>query len=197
VANRQPWDDDLKAQAKALYLADGAALASSVTGIPARTIRAWSKRGNWRQPDAATGQDPDQALAPHATDGAGERPNAKEDGGPFGPPGPLPGPVDLRRELARDLHLARQVYRAEVERFLAGTGRASSVRDAAVALAVMTDKMGKHGGAGAGGGGGEFTWADHLADNEARRQRVLSMLGELLPVWRERAQAAGNGQGHG
>jgi len=194
VVNRQPWDDDIRAQARALFIADGARLAAEVTGVPVRTVREWARVGNWRQQLPATGQDPDQGVAGVAGGGAGATPGANRDGVVAA----TPGPVDLPRELARDLHLARQVYRTEVERFLTGTAKASSVRDAAVALAVLTDKVARHGPPGAGSGrAGDFTWADHLADNEARCERVLLMLRELVPVWQERARVAGNGAAHG
>jgi hypothetical protein len=194
VANRQPWPDDLKAQARALYLADGAKLASEVTQIPVRTVRQWAKDGNWRQQAPATGHVADQDHAPHApgVDGAAAGGNSAE-----GPAAAWAPPPNLPRELARDLALAGQVYRAEVERFLAGTAKSSSVRDAAVALAVLTDKVARHGPAGTGSGrAGDFTWAEHLADNPARGQRLLAMLRELLAAWAERARAATNGQAH-
>jgi hypothetical protein len=190
--NRQRWDDDTRQQAGALFIADSAKLASEVTGVPVRTVRQWAKVGNWRQQTPATGQPPDQRDTADTSLGAGATADAKGEDGQAA----MMGPVNLPRELAHDLALARQVYRTEVERFLAGGGKASSVRDASVGLAVLLDKMAKHGGPEAGGSGREFTWPEHLADNEARRQRVLMMLRELLPIWRERAQVAGNGQ-HG
>lgn len=191
--NRQRWDDATRQQVRALFTADGAKLASEVTGVPARTVRQWAKVGNWRQQAPATGQPADQRDTADTSLGAGATADAKGEDGQAA----MVGPVNLPRELAHDLALARQVYRTEVERFLAGGGKASSVRDASVGLAVLLDKMAKHGGPEAGGGGGrEFTWPEYLADNEARRQRVLMMLRELLPVWRERAWVAGNGQ-HG
>jgi hypothetical protein len=191
--NRQPWDDGTRQQARALFIADGARLASEVTRVPIRTIRQWAKDGNWRQQAPAGGQEPDQPVSPVPFLGVGAAADAKSGDGH---PDPFLGIADSGRELVRDLALARQVYRTEVERFLAGGGKASSVRDASVALAVLTDKVGRQGG-GAGGGGGEFTWERHLAANQARRERVVRMLGDLLPVWRERARQASNGQAHG
>jgi hypothetical protein len=186
AVNRQPWDDDLKAQAKALYLADGATLASEVTGIPVRTIRRWAMADDWgRPPTTATGQDPDQELAdlaPGPVQLAGEGKGGHALGG-HGPPG---------LELERDLALARQVYRTEVERFLAGKGRAGGVRDASIALGVMLDKAAKHGLPGARPGG-EFTWQTNAARAEAATARILEMAGELA----HRARVAGNGHRHG
>ena len=184
--SRQPWPDDLKAQAKALYLADGAALASEVTGIPVRTIRRWAMAQDWgRPPDAATAQAPDQRDTP-ATPGsvrvAGEGKGGHALGG-HGPPG---------LELERDLALAREVYRVEVERFLAGKGRAGGVRDASIALGVMLDKAARHGLPGARPGG-EFTWADNHARAEAATARIREMAAELA----DRARVAGNGQRRG
>jgi hypothetical protein len=185
VASRQPWDDDLKAQAKALYLADGAQLAADVTGIPVRTIRRWAVADRWgRPPGPDSGHVADQGDTQDAPDPAREGGPAKRDGGSFGSFSGMPG-----MELEQDLALARQVYRTEVERFLAGGGRAGGVRDASIALGVLLDKMGKHGSGQAGGG--EFTWADLHARAEAAGPRILEMATFLAT----RARAAGNGHG--
>jgi hypothetical protein len=64
--NRQQHPDDAKAQAKALYAADGPKLASDVTRIPKRTINAWAKAEGWQRatgPHQATGQRPDLRVA--------------------------------------------------------------------------------------------------------------------------------------
>lgn len=61
--NRQPHPDDARAQAKALYEADGPKLASDVTRIPKRTINAWAKAEGWQR---ATGQPPDLHVAGEA-----------------------------------------------------------------------------------------------------------------------------------
>jgi hypothetical protein len=62
--NRQPHDPDLKAQARSLYAADGATLAASVTGIPARTIRRWAVAEQW--PRSGDGHRPHLHVAPVA-----------------------------------------------------------------------------------------------------------------------------------
>jgi hypothetical protein len=50
VARLQQWSDDLRQQARVLYERDGLQLASSVTSIPSRTIRAWAQQEQWRKP---------------------------------------------------------------------------------------------------------------------------------------------------
>jgi hypothetical protein len=62
--NRQPWSDDLRQQARALYASDGAQLASSVTGIPARTLRRWAVAEQW--PRTGDGHRPHLHVAPDA-----------------------------------------------------------------------------------------------------------------------------------
>ena len=62
--NRQPWSDDLRQQARALYASDGAQLASSVTGIPARTLRRWAVAEQW--PRSGDGHPPHLHVAPSA-----------------------------------------------------------------------------------------------------------------------------------
>ena len=60
--NRQPWSDDLRQQARALYASDGVQLASSVTGIPARTLRRWIVAEGW--PRSGDGHRPHLHVAP-------------------------------------------------------------------------------------------------------------------------------------
>ena len=189
--NRQPWDDDLKAQARALYLADGAKLASEVTGIPIRTVQRWAVAHDWgTSPDDATGQSSDQQLASLAPDGAQDGQAAKSDGGV----GHVYGPPML--EAQRDLDLAREVYRTSAARFRERKAKASEVRDAGVALAVMMDKAGKLGLPGSKSTG-EWTWADNHARAEAAKPRIVMMASELAARAREDRLAQGNGQPHG
>jgi hypothetical protein len=177
--NRQPWDDDIRAQAKALYLADGAQLAAEATGVPIRTIRRWAVAEGWgRPPPAATSHGADQQLADLAPGGVDAAGPGK--GAGHGTPG---------MELERDLALARQVYRTEVERFLAGKTRAGGVRDASIALGVLIDKAAKHGLPGARGG--EWSWEANHARAQAATPRVLEMATFLA----QRSRATGNGHG--
>jgi hypothetical protein len=182
--NRQRWDADIRAQAKALYLADGAALASSVTQVPIRTVRQWAKDGNWRQPGPDDGHAADQRDTPDTGGPEQDAGPAKRDGAPFGS---FSGPPGL--ELERDLALARMVYRAECERYQAGQGRPAGIRDAAVTLGILLDKTARHGLPGVQGG--EWYWQANHERAQAAGPRIMEMAAALST----RKRAAGNGHG--
>jgi hypothetical protein len=171
VVNRQPWDDDIRAQAKALYLADGAALAAEVTQVPIRTIREWARTGNWRQLA-------DQQDSPATALGDGAAAHAKGNGGQ-----PATVPVVPGQELAQDLALAREVYRTQVAKLLDGHGSTSAVRDAAVTLGIMVDKAARSGVPGMAGG--EFTWERNCAQVQANMARVREMIAFIAQRARE------------
>jgi hypothetical protein len=166
VANRQPWDDELKAQAKALYAADGATLASAATGIPSRTIRRWAMAEQWPQP--GDGHRPDLHVA-----GAAPVPSAPEV--------PANGAVGHGRGWQPRLLLERLCAElwAELDTLAAlrERGKAREARDTAVVVGILVDKaagLAKQTGA----SGGQLDQA-----------ATLARLRELAQAWRERKAA--------
>jgi hypothetical protein len=145
VANREPWDEDLKQQTKALYLADGAALASSVTGVPVRTVRQWAKVGNWRQQTPATGQPADQRLhLVTPVPGVAAAPSKSQVPAGYG----LARRVLLRR-LGDTASLALDLVAQEL-----AAGHTSKARDCAIICGIALDKaelLAKAGGQDVGG----------------------------------------------
>ena len=130
MARREPWPDDLKAQARALYGSGGQLLASEVTGIPKRTVNAWARAEGWPRPGGQpTDQRPDLRLAPV--------PDAMQ-------PGAKGQVVALgygyqRRALLRRLaELATKALdRAETE---LDAGHTIKARDATVVVGIALDK---------------------------------------------------------
>jgi hypothetical protein len=178
--SHQRWSDDIRQQARALYVADGPRLAAEVTQVPERTIRAWAASGNWRQEDPATDQAPDQQDSPVAPDVSLPEPEAKGEG--------LPVSGDPALELVRDLHLARRVFRQQADRFLAGMVTSAAYRDSSVPLGILEDKVNKRGLPGSRGG--DFSWSA----NAAQARENIPLLRQWLAAIRERiGQEQGGG----
>ena len=128
--NRQQWPADLRAQAKALYLSDGATLASSVTGVPQRTVQHWAVTEGWKaQPDKASPQRPDLRLAPVP---GTQQPPAKSQAASA-------GYGYQRRALLRQLGETASLALAQVEREL-GQGHTVKARDCAIICGIALDK---------------------------------------------------------
>lgn len=125
MPSRQPHDDGARAQAKQLYLTHGTRRTAELTGIPERTIRAWASAGNWRQPDAATGQPRHLRVAPVA---AGQPAPAKGGGHGWQPYAVLDR---LAAELWHTLD--------DLDRWRSA-GKARDARDTAVVAGVLVDK---------------------------------------------------------
>ena len=168
----QRWPDDIRQQALALAMVDGVKLASDVTQVPERTVREWVRNGNSRQAGDADSQAPDQAVSPVAPVGSLPIPEVKG--------AALPATGDPARELARDLALARRVYRLQAERFLDNLATSATYRDASVALGIMEDKASKRGLPGSRGG--DFSWAANRAEAEGN----IPLLRQWLAAIQER-----------
>ena len=176
----QPWPQDLKAQAKALYLADGSKLAAEVTSIPRRTIQRWAVAEGWgASPDATDATDPqaaDQAFAPFAAPRDGAIPQNGD-----GAMAPVLPSLNPTRDLAVDLAMGRLVYRTTVDRYRSNRAKASEVRDAAAALTMLQDKAAKAGVSGAHGG--DFDWRANRAqarDNIPRLRAWVAAIKERI-----------------
>ena len=176
LVNRRQWNEDLKAQAKALYLADGSKLAAEVTCIPLRTVQRWARTEGWdASREDAIEQAPDQRYAVFAPGTDGAAPDGKGNGA-TAPPVPSGSPS---RELARDLLIARQVWRAEADKLQHGRGRPGAYRDAGVVLGILQDKASKAGVADLGAG---FSWEA----NRAQARANVPLLREWLAAIRDR-----------
>jgi hypothetical protein len=167
--NRRPHDPDAKAQARSLYAADGAQLASDVTGIPTRTIRRWAMAEQWPQP--GDGHHPDLHAAGAAPVSGAPEPLAK---GESGQPATARGwqPRLLLERLTVELW-------AELDALagLRAQGKTHAARDTAVVVGILTDKAGELAKQ-AGASGGQLDQA-----------ATLSRLRELAQAWRERKAA--------
>jgi hypothetical protein len=138
--NRQPHPDDAKAQAKALFVADGATLAASVTGISARTIRRWAVAEQW--PRKGDGHRPHLRVAPSV-----------ETRQPVGKSSVPAGYSLARRVLLRRLGDTAGLALDQVEKEL-GQGHTSKARDCAIICGIALDKaeqLAKAAGTGVGG----------------------------------------------
>ena len=180
----QRWPDDIKRQALALALVDGVKLASDVTQVPERTVRSWVAGGNGRQDDDADHQESDQQVSPVAPVSPLPEPEAKR-------AELLAATGDPARELVRDLHLARRVFRVQAEAFLDGRVSSATYRNASVALGIMEDKANKRGLPGARGG--EWTWEQNHAQAQASLVRIKAMVAMIA----ERASAGNVGDPDG
>jgi hypothetical protein len=150
--NRQQHPDDAKAQAKALYAADGPKLASDVTGIPKRTINSWAKAEGWQRQQA--GAPPDRA----SEQAAGQRLHlvapAADTSKASGKSGQVPASWGLAsRVLLRRWADVAYLALDQVEKEL-GAGHSVKARDCATVAGIATQRgleLAKAVGSGPGG----------------------------------------------
>jgi hypothetical protein len=157
-------DPQARGQAKTLYQQRGAAYAAEQTGIPERTIRRWALEDRWQQRmTVVTGQDAQTKSAASQT--------------------AMIGWSTRRRHMADQLgHVGVQLLEA-IQRELA-QGQRLNLRDAGILLGIMLDKAEA---LSALTGGGQLDISPEA--NQARLERIH----QLLDVFQERAEAAGDG----
>jgi hypothetical protein len=129
AVNRQAHDRGLKAQARQVYEAHGAARASEVTGVAARTIRRWAAAERWPR-QMATRQRPDLRVAPVAPVGDAGEATSKSASGHGGWQ-----PWLLLERLAGELW-------AELDELasLRARGKARDARDVAVVVGILVQR---------------------------------------------------------